>query len=436
MSTKAGVQSVVVTSASSVRYIVLVIICLLTVISYVDRTCISVSGPFLASDLGLSSVQMGFVYGAFILSYGLFAVPGGLLGDKIGGRKVITGLVLLFSLFTALTGLVHALWSLVLVRFLFGAAESSVGPNASKVLAKWLPPGKWGLAQGTMWMSGRIGGAFAPGMVVALQPFLGWRGGFWFFAAVGCIWAIFFWMWFRDNTEDTRSVSEEELKAIQGASETRAHSGHSIVRLPWGNLFRSRTIWAICGMYFCFSYGWHFYMTWFPTYMKTHGFTTTQMGLYGGLPFLFGAFGCLAGGLLTDYVVKTTGNVRNRRYIGSVGFLLMALCMFLVSTMENAMACVLTISMASFFGDLTLSSCWAVCMDVGHEYSGTITGLMSTCGNIGGFLFPVVSGFLVQSTGSWRMPIIVSGSIFLVGSMLWLKIDSRNSIMKSRVAAS
>jgi len=434
MNTKAQVQSVVVTSASSVRYIVLVVICLLTVISYVDRTCISVSGPFLASDLGLSSVQMGFVYGAFILSYGLFAVPGGLLGDKIGGRKVITGLVLLFSLFTALTGLVHALWSLVLVRFLFGAAESSVGPNASKVLSKWLPPGKWGLAQGTMWMSGRIGGAFAPGMVVALQPFLGWRGGFWFFAAVGCIWATLFWFWYRDNPEDKSSVSEEELKTIRG-TENRAHSAHTFVRMPWARLFRSRTIWTICGMYFCFSYGWHFYMTWFPTYMKTHGFTTAQMGLYGGLPFFFGAFGCLAGGVLTDYVVKKTGNVRNRRYIGAAGFFLMALCMFLVSTMENAMACVLTISMASFFGDLTLSSCWAVCMDVGHEYAGTITGLMSTCGNIGGFLFPVVSGFLVQSTGSWRMPIIVSGTIFLVGSMLWLKIDSRNSIMNSEVAA-
>jgi len=192
MSTKVEVQSVVVTGASRVRYAVVVVICLLTVISYVDRTCISVSGPFLATDLGLSSVQMGFVYGAFILAYGLFAVPGGLLGDKIGGRKVITALVLLFSLFSALTGVVHALWSLVLVRFLFGAAESSVGPNASKVIARWLPPSKWGLAQGTMWMSGRIGGAFAPGLVVALEPLLGWRGGFWFFAAIGCVVVVAF----------------------------------------------------------------------------------------------------------------------------------------------------------------------------------------------------------------------------------------------------
>ena len=424
----------VLASASRVRYVVLFVICLLAVISYVDRTCIAVSGPFLAADLGLSSVQMGFVYGAFILSYGLFAVPGGLLGDKFGGRKVITGLVLLFSLFTALTGVVHALWSLVLVRFLFGAAESSVGPTSSKVIARWLPPGKWGLAQGTMWMSGRIGGAFAPGLVVAVAPLLGWRGGFWFFATVGCVWAAFFWLWFRDSPEDKSGVSDEELRVIRG-TETRPHSSHSYVRIPWSNLLRSRNIWTICGMYFCFSYGWHFYMTWFPTYMKARGFSNAQMGLLGGLPFFFGAFGCVAGGLLTDYVVKTTGSLKNRRYIGSAGFLLMALCMFLVARMENAMACVLTISMASFFGDLTLSSCWAVCMDVGHEYAGTITGLMSTCGNIGGFLFPVVSGFLVQYTGSWRLPIIVSGTIFLIGSMLWLKIDSSQPVMSAELAA-
>src|SRR5258708_40257482 len=117
MGTKIEVQSMVAVRASHVRYAVAAAIFSLAVISYVDRTCISVSGPFLAADLGLSSVQMGFVYGAFILSYGLFAVPGGLLGDRIGGRKVITGLVLLFSLFTALTGVVQALWSLVLVRF-------------------------------------------------------------------------------------------------------------------------------------------------------------------------------------------------------------------------------------------------------------------------------------------------------------------------------
>jgi nitrate/nitrite transporter NarK len=151
------------------------------------------------------------------------------------------------------------------------------------------------------------------------------------------------------------------------------------------------------------------------------------------LPFFFGAFGCVAGGLLTDYVVKKTGDLRSRRYIGAVGFFLMAICMFLVANMQNAMGGVLTISMASFFGDLTLSSCWAVCMDVGSEYAGTITGLMSTCGNIGGFLFPVASGFLVQSTGSWKLPIMVSGTIFLLGSMLWLLIDSRQSIMAPEV---
>jgi nitrate/nitrite transporter NarK len=163
--------------------------------------------------------------------------------------------------------------------------------------------------------------------------------------------------------------------------------------------------------------------------MKYRGFSTAQTGLFGGLPFFFGAFGCVMGGLLTDYVVRRTGNLRNRRYIGSAGFFLMAVCMILVAWMESPLACVLTISMASFFGDLTLSSCWAICMDVGQEYAGTITGLMSTCGNIGGFLFPVVTGFLIQKTGNWKLPILVSGAIFLIGSMLWLRIDPRKRIM-------
>jgi ACS family glucarate transporter-like MFS transporter len=317
----------------------------------------------------------------------------------------------------------------VVIRFLFGAAESSVGPNASKVISGWLPSTKWGMAQGTMWMSGRLGGAFAPGLVVAIAPLLGWRGGFWFFTAIGCAWAVFFWFWFRDNPEENSGVNEDQLRIIRGGE--RSPSGHHFVRLPWRKLLRSRVAWTICGMYFCFSYGWHFYMTWFPTYIKEQGFSSAQIGLLGGLPFFFGAFGCVAGGLLTDYVVKSTGNLANRRYIGAVGFLLMALCMFLVARLENAMACVLTISMASFFGDLTLSSCWAVCMDVAHEYAGTMTGLMSTCGNLGGFLFPVVSGYLVQSTGSWKVPILVSGSIFLVGSILWLKIDSRQSVFEA-----
>ena len=424
MNTAVEVLSVADRRVVRLRYTVIVVICLLTVISYIDRVCIAVSGPYLASDLKLTDAQMGLVYGAFILSYGLFSVPGGLLGDKIGPRKVITGLVLLFSIFTALTGVVHVLWSFVLVRFLFGAAEAGVGPNASKVISRWMPPSKWGFAQGTMWMSGRIGGAFAPGLVVAMAPILGWRGGFWFFAAVGCAWAIFFWWWFRDYPKEKGGVIEEEL----GAG-VPARSAHTFIRIPCSQTLRSPTIWTICAMYFCFSYGWHFYMTWFPTYMKYRGFSTAQTGLFGGLPFFFGAFGCVMGGLLTDYVVRRTGNVRNRRYIGSAGFFLMAVCMILVAWMESPLACVLTISMASFFGDLTLSSCWAICMDVGQEYSGTITGLMSTCGNIGGFLFPVVTGFLIQKTGNWKLPILVSGAIFLVGSMLWLRIDPRKRIM-------
>jgi MFS transporter, ACS family, glucarate transporter len=428
MNVNTAVERAVRSQASRVRYVLLTFVCLLAIISYVHRVCISASGPHLAAELGLSAVQMGFVYGAFILAYGAFSVPGGLLGDKIGGRKAITILVVTFSLFTALTGVVHSLFALVAVRFAFGAGEAGVFPNVSKIISKWMPHSKWGFAQGLMWMFGRLGGAFAPPLVVALGPVLGWRGSFWFFAAIGLIWAGGFWWWFRDTPEQKCGVNEAELQLIR-ESDATVRSHHALVRMPWSRAMRSGNLMAICGMYFCFSYGWHFYMTWFPTYMKARGFSAIQSGIFGGLPFLFGAVGCVLGGLLTDYLFKKTGDLRSRRYIGSVGFLLMAICMITVAKLENPRAAVLTISLASFFGDLTLSSCWAVCMDVGKEFAGTVTGLMSTCGNIGGFLFPIVTGFLIQHSGNWKLPIVVAGAIFFLGSLIWLRIDPREAIV-------
>jgi MFS transporter, ACS family, glucarate transporter len=428
------VERVAGVRTTRVRYGVVAFICFLAIVSYLDRVCISESAPFFVAELKLTSVQMGLVFGAFILSYGVLGVPEGWLGDKIGPRKVITGLVLSFSAFTALTGLVHQLWSLVIVRFLFGAAEAGAFPNASKAISRWIPTKQWGIAQGLMWMCGRLGGAFAPGLVVLLIPYVGWRHSFSVFAAVGLIWAILFWWWFRDTPREKPGVSAEEVKIIE-SSPTKAASAHmhgakqGPVKVPWARLLRNANLWAICGLYFCMSYGWHFYMTWLPTYMKAQGATTVESGIYGGMPYFFGAFGCVLGGLLTDYVVRKTGSVKNRRYIGAVGYVLMGICMLRVAWVRDPLTSALTISMASFFGDLTLSSSWAVCMDVGHEIAGTISGWMSAWGNVGGFLFPIVTGFLVQDFGNWKLPIIVAAGMFFLGALFWLRVDATKSVL-------
>jgi len=412
-----------------VRYTVLAVICSLSVVSYLDRVCISKSAPYIMADLGLTKVQMGLVFSAFTLAYAAFEVPSGWLGDMIGPRKVITRIVVWWSVFTTLTGLVNHLGSMIAVRFLFGAGEAGTYPNSSKILSRWMPRSERGFAQGMMWMCGRMGGAFAPPLVAFMLLRVHWRTTFWIFGAVGILWAVFFWFWFRDTPQEKPGVNPAELGIIRTGLPP-AMAGQARPRAPWLRLIKSGNLWAICWMYFCMSYGWYFYITWLPTYLESRGLSLVQSGILGGMPLFFGAIGCILGGVLTDYVVKKTGTLKNRRYIGASGFLLGSVCMLASVAVADPIWSMVVISMASFFGDITMGSSWAVCLDVGHEFAGTVSGCMNTWGNLGGAIANVVTGFLVEYFGGWNLPIIVSGSIFFLGALLWLKIDPTRSVLE------
>ena len=412
--------------ATRVRYAVLAFMCSLSVITYLDRVCISGSAPYIISDLGLTPVEMGLAFTAFGIAYAAFEVPSGWLGDMIGPRKVMTRIVVWWSVFTTLTGLVRNLSSLVAVRFLFGAGEAGAFPNTTKVISRWMPTVERGFAQGVVWMCARMGGALAPGLVVFMISRMGWRPSFWVFGVLGLVWAVLFWSWFRDTPSEKPGVNEMELQIIQHGQTLRPARR----QVPWARLLLSGNLWAICWMYFGMAYGWYFYITWLPTYLKARGATMLQAGVYGGMPLFLGAIGCGLGGVLTDYVVKKTGNVRNRRYIGFVGFFLGSLSMLASVLFESPLHSVLALSLASFFGDLTMGSCWAVCLDVGHELAGTVSGCMNTWGNVGGALSPFMAGWLVQHFNNWNLPIVISGGIFLAGALLWLVIDPTKSVLE------
>jgi len=236
---------------SRVRYAVLAFVCALSVITYLDRVCIAGSAPFITSELGLTPSQMGFVFGAFTLAYAAFEVPSGWLGDMIGPRKVMTRIVVWWSVFTTLTGLVHRLWSLIAVRFLFGAGEAGAYPNTTKVISRWMPRAERGFAQGMVWMCGRAGGAFAPGLVIFMIARMGWRPTFWIFGTIGLFWAALFWSWFRDTPKEKARVNEPELLIIQAGQGSAAPSRNAQFRVPWSRLLLSGNLWAICWMYFC-----------------------------------------------------------------------------------------------------------------------------------------------------------------------------------------
>jgi MFS family permease len=412
-----------------VRFQVLGVVCSLSVVTYLDRVCIAGSAPFIMSDLHLTPVQMGAIFSAFAIAYALFEVPTGWLGDRIGPRKVITRIVVWWSFFTALTGLMSRFWTMAVVRFLFGMGEAGAYPNAAKVFSNWMPRAERGVAVGAMWTCGRWGGAFAPALVVFMITRIAWRSTFWILGAVGIVWAALFWIWFRDTPEQKCRINDAELEIIRRGRPEAVSPTESRSAVPWLRLLKSGNLWSICLMYFCVSYGWFFYTTWLPTSLKARGTTMMQAGIYGGLPLFMGGLGAFIGGLLTDYVVRKTGKLRSRRYIGFTGFFIGSLFMLGSVWVKNPLTAVWVISMASFFGDLTLAGNWAVCMDAGRELAGTVSGCMNTFGNIAGFLFPLVTGFLIQWFGRWDLPILVSGVIFFLGALLWLRIDPSEAIV-------
>ena len=231
------------------RYWVIVFAAALAIIQYVDKVCMSQAAPFVQQDLHLNPEQMGWVFGAFTLAYALFEIPAGYLGDRFGPRKILLRIVIWWSCFTAALGRMWSWGSLVAVQFLFGAGEAGAFPNLTKAFNRWLPKAERSRAQGIMWMSARLGGAFTPMLVYLCLKHVTWRTAFLLFGVPGVIWAVLFFLWYREDPRTHPQVNAAEAALLPVEDGTAEH-----FKAPWKALFTSRTVWCLCGQYFACSY--------------------------------------------------------------------------------------------------------------------------------------------------------------------------------------
>lgn len=400
--------------ASRTRYSIVVLAIGLAVLSYVQRVAISEAAGPISRDLHIPKTQMGLIFGAFGLSYALFEIPMGLLGDRLGVRRVLAQIVLAWSGFTALTGAAWNVTSLYAIRFLFGAGEAGCFPNLTRMLSAWLPVRERVTAQSLMWAFTRWGGAATPPLTLLCITWFGWRWAFVGFATLGLVWCAVFLLWFRDDPAQHRSVNAAELEMLQAS---RVLTSHHAGERHWTSLLLTRQVALLVLQYFCFSYVWYFYITWLPTYLREgRGQSPERAAALAVLPLLFGGFGSLATGLAPARLP--------RRAIAFCGFLGTAILIFSVSHIRSVVPAMVAMGLASFASDLTMPISWDACVDIGGPYTATVAAAMNMLGNLAGFVAPVVGGLILQRTGgNWNLLMDTMAAAATVSASCWLLLN-------------
>jgi sugar phosphate permease len=408
--------------ATRVRHVVLGLTVAAYMITYMDRVVISSAVPTIQKEFGFSLTTMSYIIASFRWGYALFQIPGGWLGDRIGPRRALTLIVTWWSLFTSATALAWNSVSMIAIRFLFGMGEAGAFPIATRSLSRWMLPAERGFAQGITHAGSRLGAALTPSLVVLVIATYGWRAAFVLFGALGLVWSAVWYWYYRDTPGEHTSVNTAELELLSRSLGGRPKSAHSV---PWRKILASPTLWTLCVMYFCYSYCLAVYLDWFPKYLNDHrGFNLLQMGFYSSLPLLAGTAGDLLGGWVSDIWAKRTGNLKMaRRAVAVFGFLLAAAAIVPAALTTNSIASVWYSCIAFFALEVTVGVSWAVPLDIGADYAGSVSAVMNTWGNIGGAISPLVLAYLVKAYG-WETPFLVAAGFCVAAAVLFWRIDA------------
>jgi len=421
------------TKPTRFRWWILALFSLLYLISYVDRGITSVVQPEIAAEFGLSKTDMGLILAAFTWAYAAAQIPVGWLGDRYGPKRVLTVVIGVISVAVSATGAAIGFLTLLASRLLLGFGESGAFPVASRGMQMWFARSERGRIQGTTHFFSRFAVAGTPLVASVIVLTWGWRAVFFVAGALGICWGIAFVAIYKNTPEEHPAVNRGELAQIRGVNPDGSVKTLSVLRpaVPWARIFRSPNMWFICLGYCCFFFGTNFYLTWYPTYLREYrGLSLLELGLIGSLPLFAGMAGDLVGGSVTDMLFKRSGNARfARRAVAAPGFLLAAIFVVPAAMTTSAPISVFCLAGSFFFLEFVIGPAWAVPMDVGGAFSGTVTAIMNMAGALAASLTPLVYGSLFDR-GYWIAPFFVSASVLVAGALIWIfLIDPERSVV-------
>ncbi len=394
---------------------VLILLLFLILITYLDRVCISLVGVRIKTAFHLSNTQFGWVVGAFSLAYALFEIPSGMLTDRIGQRAVFIRIVLFWSLFTALTGAVTGLTSLLLVRFLFGIGESGAYPTSSSTIGRWFPSAERGRSMSALFIGQNAGAAVAPLIVVPVAIHFGWRAPFFVNGLIGLLWVIICWLWFRNEPSEMKGISKEEVALIEKERRFLSHKE----TFPWKIVLGSWRTWALLIGFFCSQWGLYFFVAWVPIYLQQgRHLSENYMKLAISYSFVFGMAGALFSGFLNDWLVKKKGLAFGRRCIGAMAMGVSGLLLAVTATTpSNSMAVAFLLACYFFYSFFAITA-FSTCVDIGGSRAGTVTGMMNFAGQTGAFFLSVAFGKIADVTHSYNTPVLLIAGILVFGSIV------------------
>jgi sugar phosphate permease len=410
--------------ASRTRYLVLSCVVAAYFITYLDRVLLSVATPFIEKEFSFDTITMGWVLFSYSIAYALFQIPGGWFGDKVGPRTALTCVVVWWSALTALTTLSWSATSMAVFLFLIGMGEAGSFPIANRALSRWMLPSERAIAQGTTHAGSRSAAAITPVVVVALigMSSLGWRLPFLIFAAIGILWAIGWYAFYRNTPGEHARVNEAELARITDALGPFKTGKRKV---PWKQILSNRQMWLLAAMYFCYAYDIGTFLSWFPKYLNAaRGIELAKLGLFASLPFVAGLIGDISGGVLSDTLLKRTGNVKfARRAVLAGGFFVSSIAVLFAAYTDAPEVSIAWFALALFALELTVGVSWAVTLDVGGEFAGSVSAVMNTTGNIGAAIAVALTAWLATNYG-WASAFAVIAGLALVACLLSFTIDA------------
>jgi ACS family glucarate transporter-like MFS transporter len=421
---------------SRVRWRILGLLFVISVVTYVDRVNISVAGKAIMPALGLSAVQMGTVFSSFVLGYALFQIPGGWLGDRWGARVVLTAAVLWWSCFTVLTAAVArplvassmeflggALGALLTVRFLIGVGEAAALPNFNRTVADWLAPSERGLGMGVSIGGIGFGSAITPPIVAWLMTRYGWPVAFYVTGAIGVMVAAVWYLMARDRPDEHPGVNAGELALIAQQRETTQEPWTATdysASEPFTRLLSHPSVWFLTLSYTMLGYIAYIYLSWFFLYLvNVRHFSVLQGSVWAAGPFVAMAAGCPAGGWLSDRLTIQYGRRIGRSGVGGVGLFLTGGLIYGGAVTGDPYRAIFLLSLGAGILYATVGAYWASSIDLSHRHSGALSGLMNMGGNLGGVVSPTLTPLIGNAWG-WPAALAVAAGVAVLGGLLWL----------------